>query len=92
MPTFLFTLHTDNSELPFIASVAIVDPITFGFRGVIRRFPDALAVREALQSAGIEDIRYASVVDRASDEKTNSFEIDLNEAQKLSLIQLDSTE
>ena len=92
MPTFLFNLRLDDGYLPYIASASIVDPIVVGYRGVIRRFPDGAAVMEALEAAGISAERYQPAVSEASSSRTASFEIDLNEAQKLSIIQIDTTE
>jgi hypothetical protein len=91
LPTFLFHLRIDTGELPFVAGAPIVDPIVTGYRGVIRRFRDASAVVDALEAAGISADRYEAAVAGAVSSSTTFFEISLNEAQNLSLIQTDTT-
>jgi len=78
--------------MPYLADVSIVDRIIIGYRCVIRRFAEAAAVVAALTEAGIAPDRFRPAVEGANAASTTSFEIDLNEAQKLSLIQTDSTE
>lgn len=92
MPTFLCNLRCDSASKQFIASVSIVDPVVVGFRGVIRRFnkiEDAIA---AFESARISPSRYAAVVSAIEDCQCHSFEINLNEAQRLDILQTDTSE
>lgn len=91
MPTFLLHISLGSGPLPYIASAAIVDPDTTGYRGVIRRFADADALRAALRKAGIDADRYQEIVEGAGS-TPNFFEISLIEAQKLDVIQIDTTE
>ena len=92
MPTFLCNLRCDSASKQFIASVSIVDPIVVGFRGVIRRFDKIEDAIEAFESARIAPHRYAAVVSSIDDCQCHSFEIDLNEAQKLDILQTDTSE
>jgi len=92
MPTFLCNLRCDSASHQFIASVSIVDPIVVGFRGVIRRFEKIEDAIAAFQSAQIDPSRYASVVSSIDDGQCHSFEIDLNEAQRLDILQTDTSE
>ncbi len=92
MPTFLLHISLGSGPLPYIASAAIVDPDTTGYRGVIRRFADAESLRAALREAGVDASRYQEIVDKASSDTPNYFEISLVEAQKLDVIQIDTTE
>jgi hypothetical protein len=92
MPTFLCNLRCDSASHQFIASVSIVDPIVVGFRGVIRRFDKIEDAIAAFQSAQIAPNRYAAVVSSIDDCQCHSFEIDLNEAQKLDILQTDTSE
>lgn len=92
MPTFLCNLRCDSTSHQFIASVSIVHPIVAGFSGVIRRFEKMEDVISALQSAHIEPSRYSGAVAALNDCQCHSFEINLNEAQKLDILQTDTSE
>jgi hypothetical protein len=93
IPTFLLNLRLDEGELPIIVSCSIVGDIT-GFRGVVRRFRDCKRLEQEFGFAGLSPHRYQDVLSSflAEAGKTKSFPIDLNEAQKLSVIQIDSPE
>lgn len=93
MPAFLFNLRHDKGEDPYVVSCSIVGEIT-GLRGVVRRFVDIQTVESELKAVGIPYDRYSSTIAGAEAERgsTKYFDINLNEAQKLSLIQIDSTE
>jgi hypothetical protein len=92
MPTFLCNLRCDAASRQFIASVSIVDPVVVGFRGVVRRFNKVEDAIAAFQSARIAPDRYASVISAIDDCQCHSFEVNLNEAQKLDILQTDTTE
>jgi len=92
MPTFLFNLRQDSDPCPFLASVSIVDPIVIGFRGLIRRFKTLEDVTSALDRAGIASDRYGSAISSVRQGQPASFSIDQNEAQKLDILQTDTTE
>jgi hypothetical protein len=92
VPTFLLHIRLDLGPLPYIVSAAIVDPDTTGFRGLIRRFADAKSLRAALAGVGIDASRSQGIVDNAATNAPNYFEVSLVEAQKLDVIQIDTTE
>jgi|KBSMisStaDraftv2_1062788.scaffolds.fasta_scaffold321968_2 hypothetical protein len=92
MPTFLCNLRHDPRSTQFIASVSIVHPIMTGFSGVIRRFNRLEDVISALEAAKIAPNRYSDAVSAVRDGQCHSFEIDLNEAQKLDILQTDTSE
>ncbi|HEY0162926.1 MAG TPA: hypothetical protein VGB69_09630 [Edaphobacter sp.] len=91
MPTFLLNLRQDKGPEPYVVSCSIVGEIT-GFRGVVRRFRSMEDLAISLERARIMPLRYSQAIFDASDGKACSFPINLNEAQKLALIQTDSTE
>jgi|UPI00047B7BEE hypothetical protein len=93
MPSFLLNLRLDEGEEPLVVSCSIVGEIV-GFRGVVRRFKSSEALRKEFELAGLVPDRYGEPLSSCAAEsgKTKSFAIDLNEAQKLSVIQIDSTE
>lgn len=93
IPSFLLNLRLDEGDLPIIVSCSIVGDIT-GFRGVVRRLKDCKALEQEFGSAGLAPERYRNVLSSfvAEAGRTRSFPIDLNEAQKLSVIQIDSPE
>ncbi len=92
MPTFLLNLRCcDEGPNPYVVSCSIVGEIV-GFRGVVRRFKSKGDLKASLDCAGIAPDRYLKVISEEDDGKTRSFTIDLNEAQRLSVIQTDSTE
>jgi hypothetical protein len=93
LPSFLLNLRLDEGESPIVVSCSIVGDIS-GFRGVVRRFKDCAALENEFGSAGVHPGRYQGVLCSfvAEAGRTKSFPIDLNEAQKLSVIQIDSPE
>ena len=93
MPALLFNLRCDRGKDPYVVSCSIVGDIT-GLRGVVRRFGSLQMVESELKGAGISSERYASVLTAVDAERDTCkhFDINLNEAQKLSIIQIDSTE
>lgn len=92
IPTFLLNLRCcDEGPNPYVVSCSIVGEIV-GFRGVVRRFRDKGDLKAALDRVGIAPDRYVTVISAEDDGKTRSFPIDLNEAQRLSVIQTDTTE
>ena len=93
IPSFLLNLRLDEGESPIVVSCSIVGEIS-GFFGVVRRFKDCRALEQEFGSAGVRPERYQSVLSSFMAEagRTKSFPIDLNEAQKLSVIQIDSPE
>ena len=93
LPSFLLNLRMDEGEAPIIVSCSIVGDIS-GFSGVVRRFRDCAALEQEFGLAGVRADRYEGALSSfvAEAGKTKSFPIDLNEAQKLSVIQIDSPE
>jgi hypothetical protein len=91
MPNFLLNLRYESGQEPFIISCSIVGQ-TQGYRGLIRRFKDIDAVLVEIRHAGIAPKRYMDLIPDILPGAVVSFTIDLNEAQKLSLIQTDSSE
>lgn len=93
IPSFLLNLRLDEGESPIIVSCSIVGDIS-GFSGVVRRFKDCQSLEHEFGSAGVHPERYQGVLSSflAEAGRTKSFPIDLNEAQKLSIIQIDSSE
>lgn len=91
MPTFLFNLRHDSGSQPFIVSCSIVGDI-HGFSGVVRRFETIDAVITDLRSAHIAPERYVGVISQLRQGTAISFDVDLNEAQKLAIIQTDTSE
>jgi len=93
MPKFLLNVRLDQGSEPYVVSCSIVgQPV--GVRGVVRRFGSKDQLIKALNLTEIEPERYnvaISTVDTDPGE-TKSFHVDLNEAQRLSVIQTDSTE
>lgn len=93
LPSFLLNMRLDEGETPIIVSCSIVGDID-GFRGVVRRFKDCKALEAEFGFAGLRPERYTDALCSFVAEvgRTKSFTIDLNEAQKLSVIQIDSPE
>jgi hypothetical protein len=93
MPALLFNLRCDNGKDPYVVSCSIVGDTT-GLRGLVRRFASLQKVESELKGAGISSERYASILAAVDAERGSikHFDINLNEAQKLSIIQIDSTE
>lgn len=93
LPDFLVNLRKDEGEEPYIVSCSIVGEVV-GFSGVVRRFRTSEQIAAAFSQAGIPRERYEiafSAVHHVSGETTH-FAVNLNEAQKLALINTDSTE
>jgi hypothetical protein len=74
-----------------ILSCSIVGEIE-GFRGVVRRLASLDEVCDALGSAGVARERYAALICDFKPGSKASFDINLNEAQKLGIIQTDTSE
>lgn len=91
MPTFLFNLRYDSGAEPFIVSCSIVGDI-HGFSGVVRRFETLDGIITNLRNAQIPPERYVGIISQLRPGTTISFGIDLNEAQKLAIIQTDTSE
>ena len=91
MPSFVFNLKPDLKDRSLNAVCSILGEAT-GFSGSTRRFADAGELIEALKLSGIQADRYQSAVAVAKLGNVGSFDIDQNEAQKLSILKTDSTE
>jgi hypothetical protein len=90
-PRFLLNIRRDSGERPYLLSCGMVGE-TGGFSSLVRRFAKKEELIADFCSAGIARDRYESLVSSADDGQTRSFEIDLNEGQKLSIILTDTTE
>jgi hypothetical protein len=93
LPDFLLNVRFDEGNGPYVVSCSIVGQLV-GFRGVVRKFANKESLISEFRSIGIPSERYADVVSAVDAEpgQTKSFRIDLNEAQRMSVIQTDSTE
>ncbi|HTF66738.1 MAG TPA: hypothetical protein VK638_29045 [Edaphobacter sp.] len=93
MPEFRLNLRRDAGAEPYILSCSIVGQTT-GVHGIVRRLRHSTDVVRSLLDAGISDNRYRDAVAGIDNEPgaTKSFDISLNEAQKLSVIHTESTE
>jgi hypothetical protein len=93
MPDFLLNLRLDEGPNPYVVSCSIVGQVV-GFRGVVRRFADRSELMSQLNDAGILSDRYNDPLAHIEAEpgQAKSFALDLNEAQRLSIIQTDTTE
>jgi len=92
VPTFQMNLREDKGLQTYIASVSIVHPDVAGFRGVVRRFTNKQEITHALEGASIEPRRYADALAAIDGGSYCCLEVDQNEAQKLQILQTDSTE
>ena len=93
LPAFLVNLRRVEGLEPYVVSCSMVGEVV-GFSGLVRRFRSKEDFTAALIQAGIQSERYESAV-IAVDQvqgQTKQFSVNLNEAQKLSLIHTDSTE
>jgi hypothetical protein len=63
-----------------------------GFNSLQRNLGTEPEMIEALREAGISDKRFELAVARARNDAESSFEIDQNEAQKLSILHTDTSE
>jgi hypothetical protein len=72
-------------------SCSIVGEV-IGVRGVVRKFRSHEEILQSLNRCRISTDRYKAAAALASGGRTVSFDIDLNEAQLLSVIQTDTTE
>lgn len=91
MPGFKLNVCHDAGSGDYIVSCSIIGQVT-GVRGVVRTFRSHEEILQSLNSCRISADRYEAATALASGGKTVSFEIDLNEAQLLSVIQTDTTE
>jgi hypothetical protein len=91
MPIFVLNLTRDKDTKPFRAVCSILGDGA-GFNGGLRHFADDLEVVQALNSAGIQAERYAFALSQVLSGGQGSMDIDQNEAQKLGVLQTDSSE
>ncbi len=91
MPGFRLECSPRCRVRDYIVSCSIVGQV-IGVRGVVRRFRSHEEILQSLNRCRISADRYEAAAALARGGKTTSFEIDLNEAQLLSVIQTDTTE
>ena len=92
VPTFLVNLRHDTGPAPYVVSVSIVHPDVVGFRGVVRRFTSKQEIVHAFEVAGLDKVRYADALAAIDGGSYCCIDVNQNEAQKLQVLQTDSTE
>jgi len=91
LPSFLLNIRRDAGPEPYIVSCSMVGE-TGGFSGMVRRFRSKEEFAADLDAVGISSERYSPALSTVDAGKTQSFDISLNEAQRLSVILTDTTE
>jgi hypothetical protein len=91
MPTFVFNLSRKDNTHRLVGSCSIIGE-THGFKPHWREFADEREATKALVKAGIDQSRCGRVVEDAPPDWACSMEISQNEAQKLDVLWIDSTE
>jgi hypothetical protein len=92
VPTFQVNLRHDTGSQSYIVSVSIIHPDVAGFRGIVRRLASKQEIIHAFDVAGINQARYTdalAAIDRGS---YCCIDVSQNEAQRLQVLQTDSTE
>ncbi|HTH53441.1 MAG TPA: hypothetical protein VL495_05795 [Edaphobacter sp.] len=90
-PAFLLNLRLGSGPEPYVLSCSMVGE-TCGFSGIVRRFRTKEALIADLNTVGIVSERYSPALLVIDAGECQSFDITLNEAQKLSVILTDTTE
>lgn len=91
LPSFLLNIRRDSGSAPYVVSCSMVGQ-TGGFSGVVRRFKSKEEFAADLEAVGISVDRYSSALSAVDAGRTQSFDINLNEAQRLSVILTETTE
>jgi len=91
MQTFFLNLHRGSDPGRFIACCSVQGEQQ-GVEPANRTFSSESELIAALTGNGINPIRYKSTLEAVRSGSDSSFEINLNEAQKLDILRIDSTE
>lgn len=91
MQTFFLNLRRESDPGRFVACCNVQGE-QGGVEPVNRMFSSESELIAALTGNGINPVRYQSALDAARSGSASSFEVNLNEAQKLDILRIDSTE
>jgi hypothetical protein len=91
MPEFQLNLSRGSNDTPLILTCSIVGD-SAGVRAVTRTFQTADELKLELARVGISADRYDQILSLGDEVRNGPIKVDLNEAQKLSVVQTDSTE
>ena len=91
MQTFFFNLHQGSDPGRFIACCNVRGEQE-GVEPANRTFSSESELIAALTGIGINPLRYQPAVEAVRSGSDSSFEVNLNEAQKLDILHIDSTE
>ena len=91
MQTFYLNLHREPTPGRFIACCNVQGEQE-GVEPVHRTFTSENELIAALTGNGINPMRYKSTLEAVRSGSDSSFEINLNEAQRLDILRIDSTE
>ena len=91
MPVFFFKLSRKDDSHRLIATCDVVGE-EHGYMTRQREFDNESQAATAISQAGIGGNRFAPIPENATQDWCCSFEITHNEAQKLDLLRIDSTE
>jgi hypothetical protein len=91
MAVFVLNLVRDSKPKPLHAICSILGDGS-GYAASSRRFFDHLEIVKALNDAGIDAERYENALRRVLAGEQGSFDLDQNEAQKLGVLQTDTSE
>lgn len=91
MPVFLFKLSRNDQTHRLIADCKVIGE-EHGYMTRRREFGDEREAVNALSQAGIGESRFAPIPGDAKPNWSCCFEISHNEAQKLDVLHVDSTE
>jgi hypothetical protein len=91
MQTFFLNLRRESDPGQFVACCNVQGE-QHGVEPVNRTFSSETELIAALRGNGINPNRYQSTLEAVRAGSDSSFEINLNEAQKLDILRIDSTE
>lgn len=91
MPTFVLNLRRKDHTHRLVGSCSIIGE-TQGFEPHRREFADEREATKALAAAGIDRSRCDCIAEDAPPDWASSIEVSQNEAQKLDVLWIDSTE
>jgi hypothetical protein len=91
LPRFQASIRAKPKDRCFVLSCEIVGD-EVGFRTSERQFPNIGSILEALRIAEIPPARYETAINALDGHAISDFAVSLNEAQRLAIIQTDSTE
>jgi hypothetical protein len=89
---FQVNLRHDTGPQPYIVSGSIVHPDLAAFRGIVRRLASKQEIIHAYDVAGISQARYADLLTAIDGGSYCCIDVNQNEAQRLQILQTDSSE